>query len=101
MTSSMLSRASPESWLRREWPTTICRDRYGGVYSGGEWLAWPLRPQHIPAEVSSEDGPCRDWWLEQAQEEKVPVGVGSSPTEALERLRARMLSLGGQPHSQE
>src|SRR5260370_17595963 len=34
-------------------PVTITPDRYGGTYSGGAWLAFPLPPFEVP------DGPFR------------------------------------------
>lgn len=75
------------SWLRHEWPTTIVRDRYGGVYSGGLWTAWALLPQDVPNDVLDEDVPCRRWWVRHRASAQLPVGVGATADEALEQLR--------------
>lgn len=40
------------SWLATRWPITVVRDRYGGVHSGGTWLAFPLRPESVPSAVA-------------------------------------------------
>ena len=50
-------------WLGADgYPTTIIADRYGGTYSGGEWLAFPLDPWEIPEEVDGEDVECMMFW---------------------------------------
>ena len=85
--SDMDSGSPVDNWLSQEWPTTITRDRYGGVYSGGMWVAWPLLPHQVPAAVFDEDVPCRDWWVQHRKEPQLPVGVGATPDEALDQLR--------------
>ena len=79
-----------QQWDESEWPTTILRDRYGGVYSGGAWTAWPLEPDAVPAEASGDDVRCRRWWKERRKVAEIPVGVGDSPQAALEALRAQI-----------
>ena len=64
------------------------RDRYGGVYSGGEWTAFPLHPQDVPDAILGEDVSCRDYWTEYRVKGGIPAGVGGTPGEALEQLRA-------------
>lgn len=81
------------SWLRTRWPTTILRDRYGGVYSGGDWIAFPLAPWDIPKAVEAEDVACREFWRCRSSEDPCPVGVGSTPEDALERLEESMCLL--------
>lgn len=77
-------------WLESEWPTTIVRDRYGGIYSGGAWTAWPLEPCDIPTEIDGDDVSCSAWWKRAQAEETICVGVGGTPETALEALRTRM-----------
>ena len=64
------------------YPAAITRDRYGGVYSGGEWLAWPLRPDQIPDDANGDDVTAADFWAGWPYE----VGKGSTPAEALADL---------------
>lgn len=86
---------SAQQWLTRRWPTTILRDRYGGVYSGGEWTAFPLHPQDVPPAVADQDVPCREFWMQQKDGGGIPIGVGATPAEALERLETEVARLAG------
>ena len=70
-------------WNRVKWPVTIVSDRYNGLYSRGEWLAFPCEPQDIPAAVFGEDNECADFW---ATYDK-PVGKGYYPDDAFEELK--------------
>ena len=70
-------------WLEELYPTTIIHDRYGGTYSGAEWLAFPLQHDDVPEEVSGEDMECAHFWRTTVY----PIGKGSSPVEALIDLR--------------
>lgn len=44
------------------YPLTIVKDRYTGVYSGGEWTAWCCDADEVPPEISSCDLACSDFW---------------------------------------
>ena len=79
-----------ERWLEAEWPTTIVRDRYGGVYSGAEWLAFPLLPNEVPGAIVADDVSCRSFWLQRKTPGSTPIGLGTTPEKALEQLRAFM-----------
>lgn len=46
------------TWLSRRYPLTIIRDRYNGIYSGGDWIAFPLRIAEILVVVNSNDEDC-------------------------------------------
>lgn len=62
----------------------ITETRYGGVYEGGPWAAFSVSDvDAIPEEAFSGDAFASGWWGSPT----VPVGVGDSPDEALERLR--------------
>jgi len=73
-----------KAWLRTEWPLTVVSDRYGGVYSGAEWTAWPLEPGEIPEPVGGSDTECQAWWKAAGD---VVVGKGTSPNEAVDALK--------------
>lgn len=72
-------------WLQNKYPTTIVADRYGGTYSNGGWLAFPL--DEIPPEVDGGDIECMEFW----QNYKDPVGKGNTPDDALDNLRLQIL----------
>lgn len=44
------------------YPLTITKDRYTGVYSGGEWTAWHCDADEVPSEIASDDVTCCDFW---------------------------------------
>ena len=44
------------------YPLTITKDRYTGVYSGGEWTAWYCDADEVPPEIASGDLPCASFW---------------------------------------
>jgi hypothetical protein len=54
------------------YPVTMIRTRYGGIYEGGEWAAFPIRFDDIPPEVDGDDAACATWWADFAY----AVGVG-------------------------
>lgn len=58
-------------------PLTIINDRYGGVYSGGAYLAFKLEPWDVPKGVDGSDIECATFWDEDAKE--YTVGKGGSP----------------------
>lgn len=67
------------------YPVTIVRDRYGGTYSGAEWLALQADNTQVPDEIGSDDGDEMIFWREHKDEE-LPIGKGKTPNEALEDL---------------
>lgn len=69
------------------YPCTIVVDRYGGTYSGGAWLAFPL--DGAPAGPAEDDGDTCDFWVRFVAEPEYPVGLGSTPAEALADLEAK------------
>lgn len=76
-------------WFRSFHPTTIVNDRYGGSYSGGRWLAFPLEHGEVPAAVDGCDRACVLFWDSYTG----PVGRGSSPDEAFENLKSILSDL--------
>jgi len=74
----------PYDWVL---PVTITPDRYGGVYSGGAWLAFPLDTSAVPEGPFSGDVLAAAWW---DQVGDVPVGRGGSPDQAYDDLVRRL-----------
>ena len=82
------------------YPLTIVADRYRGVYSGGEYLAFNMRPNDIPTEVWGDDDTCLSFWsawkngnsLEQVLINYLDMGVGVGDTieDAIEDLRSKL-----------
>jgi excisionase family DNA binding protein len=70
-------------------PLTLNMDRYGGVYSGGAWLAFNEDPWDIDSRVSGSDMECMEYF-----DEPRMIGRGASPTEAVADLYARMVKQG-------
>jgi hypothetical protein len=74
------------------YPTTIIPARYGGVYEGGKWLAFPFWHGNLTSEECDDldggDCECAEWWLAHALH---PIGKGATPQAAydnmLEKLR--------------
>lgn len=64
------------------YPLTIKADRYSGVYSGGEYTAWPCDEEDIPDEVFMDDVSCAHEWGV-IKSERQHVGVGCTPSVAL------------------
>lgn len=69
-------------WLKLKYPVTVVKDRYGGCYSGGRWVAFPLDTSEIPKEVMGEDIECGEFW--DLNEE--PVGIGHWAEDAVDDL---------------
>jgi len=68
------------------YPLTIVRDRYGGAYSGGEWLAYNKHPWDIEdGDEFSDDVSCRMFW--DAGHE---IGVGHTKQEAVNDLKQKL-----------
>lgn len=64
------------------YPLTIKPDRYSGVYSGGEYTAWPCDEAEIPSEVFMDDVSCAHEWSV-IKTERQHVGIGCTPSVAL------------------
>jgi hypothetical protein len=72
------------------YPVTILMTRYGGVYEGGAWAAFPLYPVKVPSEAFADDVTCATWWEEFAH----AVGVGETPDAALADLESKSAHAG-------
>lgn len=64
------------------YPLTIKADRYSGVYSGGEYTAWPCDEEDIPDGVFMDDVTCAHEWGV-IKSERQHVGIGCTPSVAL------------------
>lgn len=64
------------------WDVLIVATRYGGVYEGAAWLAFPWEPDLD--EVRGSDGTCREWF---ADRKLAPIGRGDDPSAALAHLK--------------
>lgn len=69
------------------YPVTIVSARYGGVYEGAKWLAFPVDERSLPPEYDSDDVTCCVWWGENRDE---PIGRGDSPQSAFNDLQQRL-----------
>lgn len=85
----MKSKRDCETWLDSQYPLTISRDRYHGVYSGGLWLAFPRHLDEIPHGPWYSDTECMDFWDHYAQ----PVGKGNTPEDAIWQLKQEVKKL--------
>ena len=86
-------------------PLTIAKDRYGGAYSGGPWLAFEETPENVPPDPWSGDPEAAGYWSGSLSEICVPekaiyyekggiwhpdcVGRGETPEEAVADLERR------------
>ena len=68
------------------WPLTVVCDRYGGVYSGANFIAWNLEPDCVPMDSQAGDGTCSDFWDDN---ERV-VGRGHTADLAIDDLIENM-----------
>ena len=82
------SEVAPTIWCRDCYPTTIVIDRYGGTYSGANWLAFPCLFENVPKSIEGGDGECMDFW----DDYKGAVGKGKTPQEAFDNLKEIMFS---------
>lgn len=64
---------------------TLITTRYGGVYEGGAWAAFPCRAHEVPRETVGDDVTCAMWW----EEHGAAIGVGATPEDALADLEAK------------
>lgn len=67
------------------YPVTLITTRYGGVYEGGAWAAFPCRAHEVPRETVADDVTCVMWW----EEHGAAIGVGATPEDALADLDAK------------
>ncbi len=74
------------------YPLTIKVDRYSGVYSGGEYTAWPCNEAEIPDEVFMDDVSCAHEWGV-IKSERQHVGIGCTPSVALVDLYLKQHSI--------
>ena len=74
------------------YPLTIKPDRYSGVYSGGEYTAWPCDEAEIPSEVFMDDVSCAHEWSV-IKTERQHVGIGCTPSVALVDLYLKQHSI--------
>lgn len=74
------------------YPLTIKADRYSGVYSGGEYTAWPCNEADIPDEVFADDVSCAHEWGV-IKTERQHVGIGCTPSVALVDLYLKQHSI--------
>ncbi len=68
------------------YPLTITADRYTGVYSGGEFIAWNLDANEVPEGIYSNDCGCHEFWLTN----KIVCGKGKTVSEALADLYLKL-----------
>lgn len=73
----------------RDWPTIVVEDRYGGVYSGGAWLAfqpddWP----GLDSDAFGADLECGGWWAEHSDD---AIGRDDTPDLAVADLENRLV----------
>lgn len=72
-------------------PLCIVQDRYGGCYSGAEYLAFNMEPYLVTElDVDAGDMSCRDFWEYEAKE--YIIGKGNTPLEALCDLQIKLTS---------
>ena len=74
------------------YPLTIKADRYSGVYSGGEYTAWPCDEADIPDEIDMDDVRCAHEWGV-IKSERQHVGIGCTPSVALVDLFLKQHSI--------
>ena len=77
------------------YPVTIIMDRYGGVYSEGKYVAFPMRWDSVPEGCDADDVTCSEFWGE-VDKAGAPAGVGDSPNEAMADLEKKAKGLSKQ-----
>lgn len=70
---------------------TVKKDRYGGCYSRGEWLAFPTVYDETPDEIGSDNADELNFWddPENAEKHKL-IGRGATPPAALANLLEKL-----------
>lgn len=74
------------------YPLTIVCDRYGGAYSGAQYLAFNLDPDCIPDAVGAGDIDEMEFWMINKDYEKYDIGKGKTVQEAHDNLKEIILS---------
>ena len=70
------------------YPLTIVKDRYGGGYSKGYYLAFNLEPWDVPEDINGSDVDCICFWDEEAKE--FAIGKGDTAQEAIDDLARKL-----------
>lgn len=88
------------AYIDKMYPLTVIADRYQGIYSGGEYLAFPLQYTNILEGPIASDGECAAFW-DQEDSLDYLIGKGDTPNNAVRNLQNRyveqFLHLGGSP----
>ena len=65
----------------------VVKDRYGGTYSGSEYVAWYCAPEYFPQESIGDDGQCIMFWGRHYIDDPMPIcGKGETIDESVEDL---------------
>ena len=70
------------------YPLTIVKDRYGGGYSKGHYLAFNLEPWDVPEDINGSDVDCICFWDDDAKE--YAIGKGDTAQEAIDDLARKL-----------
>ena len=70
------------------YPLTVVKDRYGGCYSKGYYLAFNLEACDVPEDVNGSDVDCICFWDEEAKE--YAIGKGDTAQEAIDDLARKL-----------
>jgi hypothetical protein len=65
-----------------DYEVVIVGTRYGGVYEGAAWVAWPGEPEWLD-DYAAGDNACAEFWQDYAN---APLGRGEDPNGALADL---------------
>ena len=71
---------------RSIYPCSVVPARYGGVYEGGAWLAFPKYADRLPDDYDGSDVPCACFW----DDYNDFVGKGDTPQEAYDNLLEKL-----------
>lgn len=88
----------PGEWTSpRAYPCVVLPARYGGVYEGGAWVAFPCRFDEVPANAFADDVRAMCFWQSDERSPRsepspaAEVGRGASPNEAVMDMLRRAL----------
>ncbi len=85
----------------KQYPVAILEDRYGGVYSGGAWIALAgVTARSFRGLLDGAHGDdCTAAQFGSKIAQAPDIAVGKTPQEALKNLRAKLgsISSGGKP----
>ncbi|RTL49921.1 MAG: hypothetical protein EKK46_14085 [Rhodocyclaceae bacterium] len=68
---------------------TVVEDRYGGGYSGGRFVAWPLPSASVPPDSQGGDIPASVFWAKPRL-----AGKGDTQEAAIIDLELKLVNLG-------